>query len=90
MFIFFQIGLSEYAALRPTRCVPAGSSESHNVCVCIHPQNPKLMLAGAHIQEKFDELMSKLVFSLTNEMCMMYGVYGVRTAHLLNLLLGFG
>ena len=44
-----KIGLSKFCFLRPKWCVTADSSGSHNVCVCIKHQNPKLMLAGADI-----------------------------------------
>lgn len=41
-----KIGFTKFAELRPPYCVLAGSSGTHSVCVCVHHQNVKLMLAG--------------------------------------------
>ncbi|XP_045024477.1 uncharacterized protein LOC116922580 isoform X1 [Daphnia magna] len=65
-----KIGLSKFCFLRPKWCVTADSSGSHNVCVCIKHQNPKLMLAGADIGVDYKSLLELLVCSLDNESCM--------------------
>ena len=38
------IGLTKFTQSRPPHCVLAGSSGTHNVCVCIYHENIKLML----------------------------------------------
>ncbi|KZS05312.1 Cc8L18.2-like protein [Daphnia magna] len=65
-----KIGLSKFCFLRPKWCVTADSSGSHNVCVCIKHQNPKVMLAGADIGVDYKSLLELLVCSLDNESCM--------------------
>ena len=40
-----KVGFSTFAALRPQWCILAGASVTHSVCVCIHHQYPKLMVA---------------------------------------------
>ena len=37
-----KIGFSKFAQARPKHVVLPGSSGTHNVCVCVHHQNPKL------------------------------------------------
>lgn len=44
-----QISFSKFAQLRPTYCILAGSSGTHTVCVCVHHENVKLMLADVNI-----------------------------------------
>ena len=44
-----EMGFSTFAALRPRHCVLAGSSGTHNVCVCTYHQNVKLMVAALGI-----------------------------------------
>ena len=41
-----QIGLVKFYSFRPMVCVTSQSSNTLNVCVCIHHQNLKLMLAA--------------------------------------------
>lgn len=36
--------------MRPTLCVLAGSSGTHNVCVCVHHENVKLMLDAIDLE----------------------------------------
>lgn len=45
----FPIGLSKFAELRPKWCVPAGSSDTHSVCVCTIHENFKVMIDAAKI-----------------------------------------
>lgn len=42
----YKIGFAKFAMLRPEYCVLAGTSGTHNVCVCTIHQNLKLMLEG--------------------------------------------
>ena len=46
-----KIGFSKFAELRPPYCVLAGSSGTHNVCVCVHHENVKLMLASVDLNK---------------------------------------
>lgn len=41
-----KISFSKFALLRPKHCVLAGSSGTHNVCVCLYHENVNLMLEG--------------------------------------------
>lgn len=45
-----KIGLTKFVQLRPVHCVLAGSSGTHNVCVCVHHENVKLMLEAAALE----------------------------------------
>ena len=44
------IGFTKFTQLRPPHCVLAGSSGTHNVCVCVHHENIKLMLNAINLQ----------------------------------------
>jgi len=46
-----KISFSKFAELRPPHCVLAGSSGTHNVCVCTFHQNVKLMISGANLEK---------------------------------------
>ncbi|KAJ8683513.1 hypothetical protein QAD02_019305 [Eretmocerus hayati] len=46
-----KVGFSEFAQIRPSQSVLAGSSGTHSVCVCVHHQNVKLMLDGLGISK---------------------------------------
>lgn len=55
----FEIGLSKYCALRPKRCVLAGASGTHIVCVRgIHFM---LFIQGARIEEGYKDLILNMV-----------------------------
>lgn len=41
-----KIGFTKFSTLKPQNCVLAGSTGTHNVCVCPFHQNLKLMLEG--------------------------------------------
>lgn len=45
-----KIGFTKFSQLRPLYCVFAGSSGTHNVCVCIYHENMKLMLNAIDIE----------------------------------------
>ena len=44
-----KISISEFIKLRTRHCVPAGSSGTYKVCVCVHHENVKLMLHEINI-----------------------------------------
>ena len=45
-----KVGLTKFTQLKPPNCVLAGSSGTHNVCVCVHHENVKLMLNSIDLQ----------------------------------------
>ena len=55
------IGLSKFCKLRPPEIVLAGSEGTHNICVCLHHQNPKLMITSSIVgaDPTFKELQKK-------------------------------
>jgi hypothetical protein len=67
-----KIGLSKFYSLRPRWCISSDATNTLNVCVCIHHQNPKLMLAALDPSIKYREMLAMLVCSLDNESCMYY------------------
>ena len=56
-----KIGFSKFAEARPKHVVLPGGSGTHNVCVCVHHQNPKLMID--HSQIKTNPIFRELVGS---------------------------
>ena len=66
-----KIGRSKFSQLKPPWCVAPDTAGTHNVCVCIHHQNPKLMISAMHTTENTRSLLSKVVFSLENEDCVL-------------------
>ena len=49
MFASYE-SISKFTKLRTRHCVLAESSRSHNLCVCMHHENIKLMLHNINIQ----------------------------------------
>lgn len=45
-----KIGFTKFTQLRPPYCVLAGSSGTHNVCVCVYHENIKLLLDAIDLQ----------------------------------------
>ena len=45
-----KIGFTKFTQLRPPHCVLAGTSGTHNVCVCVHHENVKLMLNAIDLE----------------------------------------
>ncbi|KAE8738597.1 hypothetical protein FOCC_FOCC015922 [Frankliniella occidentalis] len=45
-----EISFPKFAQLRPKECVLVSSSGVHNVCVCVHHENPELMFHGARLK----------------------------------------
>lgn len=67
-----KIGFSKFCELRPQWCITVGASGTHSVCVCMHHQNIKLMLAGTQsITEDYKELIGKTVCDLNSRDCML-------------------
>ena len=56
-----KIGFSKFAEARPKNVVLPGATGTHNVCVCVHHQNPKLMIDHSKIKNEsgFKELIGK-------------------------------
>lgn len=46
-----KIGLTKFIQFKPSHCVSAGSSGTHNVCVCVHHENVKLMLSAINLEK---------------------------------------
>ena len=65
------IGFSTFASLRPPWCILAGSPGTHSVCVCVHHQNPKLMLQTLTKELDLTDCMKASVCDLASEKCMM-------------------
>ena len=68
-----KVGFSTFASLRPQWCVLAGSPGTHSVCVCMHHQNPKLMLQSLIKGLDITECIKAAVCDVTSEKCMMNG-----------------
>ncbi|CAH0553075.1 unnamed protein product [Brassicogethes aeneus] len=58
-----KIGLTKFRALRPTECISAGQSGTHNVCVCKIHQNVKLQLNGLKNELKKKETLFSETYS---------------------------
>ena len=56
-----KIGLSKFAEARPKHVVLPGASGTHSVCVCVHHQNPKLMID--HSQIKTNSMFKEMLGS---------------------------
>ena len=79
----FRLGFTYFCLLRPDQCVLVSNSKGiHNVCVCIHHQNPKLLVEGAkmtakNLKIKYDEnlpqsakeILIKMTCEKPNEAC---------------------
>ncbi|KAJ8684815.1 hypothetical protein QAD02_020608 [Eretmocerus hayati] len=46
-----KICLTKFTQLCPAQCILAGSSGTHNVCVCVHHENVEIMLEAIEIQD---------------------------------------
>ena len=68
-----KVGFSTFASLCPQWCVLAGSPGTHSVCVCMHHQNPKLMLQSLTKGLGIAECIKAAVCDVTSEKCMMNG-----------------
>ena len=61
-----------FCKLTPKWCITTNSSGSHNVCVCTHHQNVKLLVDATKLNESYKELMERLVCSRENSECMLH------------------
>lgn len=66
-----KIGFSMFCSLKPKYCVLAGSSGTHNVCVCTKHQNCKLKLKALGICDRLKDIMEEIVCSSDNRSCML-------------------
>lgn len=66
------ISFSKFCELRPKRCIMAGTSGSHSVCVCTIHQNVKLMLAKLGKECNYHQCIDKIVCSSENKDCMIH------------------
>lgn len=66
-----KMSFSSFAALRPKHCVLAGSSGTHNVCVCSHHENVKLMVDALSVTDlSYRDLIDHAVCDASNADCM--------------------
>lgn len=65
------IGKSVFISLRPKWCVLAGSSGTHNVCVCVTHQNAKLILRALKLDPSLKEIIPIAVCDIKRRECMM-------------------
>jgi hypothetical protein len=67
-----KVGLTQFSLLRPKHCILAGACGTHTVCVCIHHQNPKLMLQSLARDSSISSLMELAVCSMSSKDCMFH------------------
>lgn len=67
----YKIGFSTFCSLRPKWCVLAGSSGTHNVCVCKSHQNVKLLLHALSFLEDYRDIIESIVCDSQNRKCML-------------------
>ena len=65
-----KIGLTRFTQMRPKHCVPPGASGTHKVCVCVHHENAKLLALAC--KTTYQDLMSLVVCSTEDKMCMIH------------------
>ena len=65
-----KIGLSKFCDLCPKWCVNVSHSGIHSVCVCTQHQNTILLCNAANLKWSYKDLMSMIVCSTENKMCM--------------------
>ena len=64
------LGFWKFASLRPPFCILPTAAGTHNVCVCVHHQNPKLMVQALDLPgEDYKSLMNMLTCSTDHETC---------------------
>ena len=68
-----KVGFSSFANLKPKWCILAGAAGTHNICVCIHHQNPKLKLAALPIPNlSYKSLIELCVCDVNSQNCMFH------------------
>ena len=65
------IGFSKFASLRPPWCILAGSSGTHNVCICSIHQNLKLMMDASKCKISYKDLLQLMVCDIDSAECML-------------------
>ena len=66
-----QEGFSTSCTLRPKECITVNNCGSHNVCVCPHHQNTKLMVPAVNKPLCYKDLTTLLACDTANEDCML-------------------
>ena len=66
------VSFSTFALLRPKCCIPVRVSDSHNVCVCMHHQNVKLMIHAVNPSLDYKNVLKLCVCDITNQNCMLH------------------
>ena len=64
-------GFSTSCTLRPKECITVNNCGSHNVCVCPHHQNTKLMVPAVNKPLCYKDLTTLLACDTANEDCML-------------------
>ena len=67
-----KIGLSKFCDLCPKWCVNVSHSGTHSVCVCTQHQNTIPLCNAANLKQSYKDLMSMIVCSTENKMCMVH------------------
>ena len=71
-FPSLRIGFSTFALLWPKWCMSVGVAGSHNVCVCTHHKNVKLMLNTVNTSVTNKDVLKLCVCSTENPDCMLH------------------
>ena len=69
-YVSTSIDFSRCCELWPKRCVFAGSSGTHSVCVCTYHQNMKLLLAPLNVN--YQELFALILCDVNNKECIVH------------------
>ena len=67
-----RVGFSKFCELRPKWCVTVDAPGMHNICVCEHHQNAKLITASIPENISYKDILEKLVCSVENRDCMLH------------------
>ena len=67
-----KIEFSKFCILRPKRCVIAGSSGTHSICVCTTHENTILLVDALNWEVTYKDLVNKIVCNPSNCECMMH------------------
>ena len=67
-----KIEFSKFCTLRPKRCVIAGSSGTHSICVCTTHENTILLVDALNWEVTYKDLVNKVVRDPSNREFMMH------------------
>ena len=67
-----KIEFSKFCILRPKRCVIAGSSGTHSICVCTTHENTILLVDALNWEVTYKDLVNKVVRDPSNREFMMH------------------